>query len=239
MINTESELLKKFNKVVETLDTKYCDRSFGENEQTEKEFLEIELRKWLDNNEEPLDWAHPKGTNKYPHITDDEWFFITNLYGLMNVKQQRSHIRKFYPSLFVKAAKREIRNFILGMPEYNGLRAPWMKKRLYMMGDILRQHSITMEDYTNELRDLDQKATPDNPTPALTKIFNDLKVTEGKTLSVFVRDCVRGKCFPIDSRVRNLLVINELPEDERTLVRLSLLIGRNPRELARMFYESG
>jgi hypothetical protein len=59
-----------------------------------------------------------------------------------------------------------------------------------------------------------------------------------KTLSVFVRDCVGGDCFPIDSRVEKQLRNYRLPVDEILLVRMSLAIGKNPRKPARIFYEA-
>jgi hypothetical protein len=62
--------------------------------------------------------------------------------------------------------------------------------------------------------------------------------TGWKTLSVFVRDCVGGNCFPIDSRVQKELDRYGLPNDERTLVRLALELDRNPRQVARMFYQA-
>lgn len=78
--------------------------------------------------------------------------------------------------------------------------------------------------------------------PALDAIVRDHKATGWKTLSVFVRDCVGANCFPIDSRVRKELERHGLPsgiEAERRLVSLCLTIGRNPRRIARMFYEAG
>ena len=78
-----------------------------------------------------------------------------------------------------------------------------------------------------------------NPQPALDPIIRDHRATGWKTLSVFVRDCVGGNCFPIDSRVEKVLRRHGLPADERLLVSLSLELGRNPRELARMFYRAG
>jgi hypothetical protein len=53
-----------------------------------------------------------------------------------------------------------------------------------------------------------------------------------------VRDCVKGNCFPIDSRVEQRLEYYGLPKDERLLLRMSLELGRNPREYARMFYSA-
>ena len=125
------------------------------------------------------------------------------------------------------------------MPEYIGLRSQWMSSRLAKMGQILRDKNLTMSQYRDELAILEESATSENPTPALDKIINDHNATGWKTLSVFIRDCVRGNCFPIDSRVEKELKKHNLPVDERDLVRLSLNFGRNPRQVARMFYESG
>ena len=60
-----------------------------------------------------------------------------------------------------------------------------------------------------------------------------------KTLSVFVRDCVGGNSFPIDSRVEKEFHRHSLPFDERQLIGLSLAIGRSPRILARMYCTAG
>ena len=99
-----------------------------------------------------------------------------------------------------------------------------------------------MGEYVARLQDLERHATPKNPMPALDAIIADHKATGWKTLSVFVRDCVRGNSFPIDSLVRKELLRHGLPDeerDERLLVGLSLEAGRNPRQIARMFYAAG
>ena len=96
-----------------------------------------------------------------------------------------------------------------------------------------------MEEYTAGLRRLENGATPANPEPALEAIIRDHQATGWKTLSVFVRDCVGGHSFPIDSRVEKELNRWGLPVDERKLISLSLEIGRDPKKLARMFYVAG
>jgi hypothetical protein len=156
----------------------------------------------------------------------------------MNPKAARTMIRKFFGPQFVQAAKRDIQNFLLKMPEFDGLRYPWMGKHLCRMGEVLRSRSITMVEYVQELRSLEKQTTPENLTPALDKIIQDHQATAWKTLSVFVRDCVKGNCFPIDSRVEQQLEYYGLPKDERLLARMCLELRRNPREDARMFYEA-
>ena len=123
----------------------------------------------------------------------------------MTLEGQRSHIRRFFPALFVDAASRDIRNFIPGMSEFDGLRSTWMSARLCRMGEILRDRSLTMAEYTADLRRFELLASADNPMPALDVIVRDHRATGWKTLSVFVRDCVGGNCFPIDSRVEKEL----------------------------------
>jgi hypothetical protein len=157
----------------------------------------------------------------------------------MTLGGQRTHIRKYYPLLFVGATGRDIRNFVPSMPEYGGLRSDWMARRLHRMAEILRQSGQTMGEYAEQLRRIESAATPANPMPALDAIIRDHRATGWKTLSVFVRDCVGGNCFPIDSRVQKELERHQLPVDERQLIGLSLAIGRNPRQLARMFYQAG
>jgi hypothetical protein len=195
--------------------------------------VDDDLRKWLDGEDEQLQWQ-----NAQSGITPDEYFFITTLYGPMNSKGQRTIVRKFFGPLFVHAAKRDIRNFVPKMPEFVGLRYPFMERRLCKMGEILRSCGTTMEQYVQVLRSLEKEAGPQNPTPALCKIVNDHQATAWKTLSVFVRDCVKGNCFPIDSRVEQRLEYYSLPKDERLLVQICLRLGRNPREDARMFYDA-
>jgi len=194
---------------------------------------DAELRAWLDGNEDLLPWADPV------RVTADEWFFVTTLYGEMTLAGQRTHIRRYFHPLFVDVAKRDIRNFVPGLAAYKGLRASWMPARLCKMSEILRRHDLTMEAYAEKLRGVDRTATPDDPTPALDRIIRDHKATGWKTLSVFVRDCIRGNCFPIDTRVQKALNDHRLPAYERTLVGLSLAVRRNPRELARKFYWVG
>jgi hypothetical protein len=98
---------------------------------------------------------------------------------------------------------------------------------------------MAMADYVNHLRLLERSATPDNPMPALDTIIADHRATGWKTLSVFVRDCVGGNSFPIDSRVARELDRRGLPQDERALVGLSLALEHNPRQIARMFFAAG
>ncbi|HET7094437.1 MAG TPA: hypothetical protein VFI22_13185, partial [Thermomicrobiales bacterium] len=56
------------------------------------------VRAWLDGDDAPLPWA---GSG----VTSDEWFFITTLYGEMNLAGQRKHIRTFFPR-FVQEGRR-------------------------------------------------------------------------------------------------------------------------------------
>lgn len=141
--------------------------------------------------------------------------------------------------LFVGAASRDIRNFVPGMPEFAGLRSQWMWKRLCRMAEILIDRSLSMSEYTQQLRLTESSATPADPMPALGAVIHDHRATGWKTLSVFVRDCVGGNCFPIDSRVERALRAYDLPVDERTLVGLSPALGRSPRRLARLSYVAG
>src|SRR5258708_7048248 len=92
------------------------------------ELTSSQVRDWLDKDAAPLDWACG-----YPNVTPDEWFFVTTLYGEMTAPAQRTHIRKFFPTLFVHNAKRDIRNFTTDTPGYTGLRSEWMKNRLCTM----------------------------------------------------------------------------------------------------------
>jgi len=208
----------------------------------ERTFAETELRTWLDGKDTPLPWIYSLGSPEYPAVTADEWFFITTLYGTMTLAGQRTHIRRFYQSLFREAAGRDIRNFQPNLTAYAGLRQNWMKMRLVKMADILVSHGNTMTEYVEILRALERTATPNHPMPARDRIFSDHQTGSGKTLSVFVRDCVIGNCFPIDSRVQKQLKALGLPTgeaDEDWLVRQCLEVGRNPREVARLFYNAG
>ena len=211
----------------EELEARYAE-ALLDDEETDQE-----LRRWLDGTDSPLPWTHPE------HVTPDEWFFVTTLYGEMTLDGQRTHIRKHYPALFVEAADRDTRNFVPDMPAYLGLRSGWMGARLARMGQILRDRDSTMGQYTDQLRFMEKEATPDNPTPALDSIVRDHQATGWKTLSVVIRDCVKGNSFPIDSRVEKELQRWGLPVNERMVISLSLEIGRDPRKLARMFYTAG
>jgi hypothetical protein len=190
-----------------------------------------DCRRWLDGDDDPLPW-------KGDRLTPDEYFFITTLYGNMTLDEQRAMIRKFFKPLFVQRARRDMRSFRARLGGYSGLRSDWMRTRLCRMGAVLRGRGISMQQYVDELQALDRQATPEDPTPALDKIIADHRALGFKTLSVFVRDCVLGRCFPIDLRVRKQLRDHGLPEDEGLLVRLSYAIHKNPRKLARMFYEA-
>jgi hypothetical protein len=220
------DIASRFETAVSELDKALAGRSLAD------EVVEKSVRSWLDGNA-PLPWTQSEG------MTPDEWFFVTTLYGTMTPSGQRTHIRKFFPTLFIIAAQRDIRSFVQGMPAFAGLRSPWMARRLCRMGQILRERSLTMSEYVERLQAVERTATPYNPMPALDAIVSDHEAAGQKTLSVFVRDCVQGNCFPIDSRVSKQLAKYRLPQEERLLVSLSLAIGRNPRQIDRMFYELG
>jgi 5-methylcytosine-specific restriction endonuclease McrA len=221
------QLVARMQAAIDELDALNLDAHFADED------VESELRTWLDTGADPLPWTYPE------RVTEDEWFFITTLYGEMTMAGQRAHIRRFYPLLFVRAAARDIRNFAPGMREFKGLRSSWMSTRICRMSEILRDRGITMAEYSEHLRQLEASATPEDPMPALDAIVKDHRATGWKTLSVFVRDCVGGNCFPIDSRVEEELRRFDLPVDERALVRMVLHLGQNPREIARMFYVAG
>lgn len=227
MADLSPEMVGRFRDAVAKLDARFPDDKLSDKN------VEAHLRQWLDGDNAPLPWAYAD------RITPDEWFFVTTLYGQMTLKGQRTHIRTYFLSLFVQAAKRDIRNFVPKMSEYAGLRSTWMPRRLCRMADVLRARRQTMSEYTEGLRRLESSATPANPMPALDEIIRDHGAGSWKTLSVFVRDCVRGNCFPIDSRVWKELERHHLPADERRLVKLALANGRNPRQVARMFYAAG
>jgi len=152
------KLLDQFTTAVEALEHRLRRRS----PKLEDENVSADLRQWLDGDDEPLDW---QGRG----VTPDEYFFITTLYGTMTLDGQRTMIRKFFGPLFVKAAKRDIRTFRSDLGGYSGLRSGWMKTRLCKMGALLRRNGISMGQYVAELRRLEKKASPDNPTPAWTE----------------------------------------------------------------------
>lgn len=193
--------------------------------------VESEVRYWLDASGPALAWSSDS-------ITPDEWFFITTLYGTMTLDGQATHIRTFFPR-FKSDANGRIENFTPDLVADWKLRAPWMKTRLCRMGAVLRERRIDMDRYTESLREADRLATSQNPMPALDVILRDHRATEGKTLSVFVRDCVKGNCFPIDRRVAKVLRAHQLPTDERWLVSACLSLRLNPRRTARLFYAGG
>jgi hypothetical protein len=206
--NIPASLLAQFEAVVKDLEESTAGLPDAQ--------VQEDLRSWLDGKDEGLDWHGAQG------VTADEFFFVTTLYGNMNLEGQRTMIRTFFGPLFVREAKRDIRNFRPDLPGYVGLRSNWMKDRLCKMGELLRARGISMQEYVEELRALERNATPDNPMPALDRIVQDHAATGVKTLSVFVRDCVGGNCFPIDLRVRRQLEHYKLPVDERLLVQMSL-----------------
>jgi hypothetical protein len=188
------------------------------------------VRKWLDD-EATLPWSTDG-------VTPDEWFFITTLYGEMTLDGQRTHIRAFFPR-WAQATQGDMRNVTAEMLQDWRLRSGWMKSRLVRMANILEERHMSMGDYTDHLRHLEHRATPHNPMPALDAIVADHRATGWKTLSVFIRDCVGGNSFPIDTRVAKELDRWGLPQDERRLVSSSLAINRNPRQIARMFFAAG
>lgn len=221
-----TEQRHRFSNVVATLDQRYAPDEkimIDENQ-------DATLRNWLDESNS-LPWAGNR-------VTPDEWFFITTLYGEMTLDGQRTHIRTFFPQ-FVQFAHGDMRAITPHLVRDWKLRSGWMKTRLTRMAQILNDRQITMTDYVDALRGLETVATPQNPMPALDAIVADHRATGWKTLSVFVRDCVGGNCFPIDSRVARELDRHGLPQDERLLVGLSLAINRNPRQIARMFFAAG
>ncbi len=226
----DRELLDRFAAAVELLDRHFA----GNPQRLADENAEAELRRWLDGADIPLEWAGP-------NVTPDEWFLITTLYGQRTRDQQRLLIRSLFPR-FILEAGRDIRGLTPQVTRNWVFDQEWMRPRLLRMAGILMERGLSMSGYVDHLRALEASATPNDPMPALDAIVRDHQATGWKTLSVFVRDCVGGHCFPIDSRVRKELERHRLPSDpeaERLLVGLALAIGRNPRQVARMFYEAG
>jgi hypothetical protein len=219
-------LVESFAQTIDSLDRQFA----GEADAMVDESQDAVVRRWIDATNS-LPWA---GSG----VTPDEWFFITTLYGEMTMDGQRTHIRRFFP-LFVELAHGDMRAITPTVIGDWPLRSGWMKSRLLRMATILNERQVTMSEYVSCLRRLEQAATPANPMPALDEIVRDHRATGWKTLSVFVRDCVGGNCFPIDSRVAKVLRDAELPQDERVLVSLCLEIARNPREVARVFFATG
>lgn len=218
--------LESFSNAVRALDQRYANDSqimVDENQ-------DATVRNWLDDLSS-LPWA---GAG----VTPDEWFFITTLYGEMTMDGQRTHIRTFFPR-FVQLTQGDMRAMTPDLVRDWKLRSGWMKTRLARMAQILNERQMSMSDYVASLRRLEKAATPANPMPTLDAIIADHQATGWKTLSVFIRDCVGGNCFPIDSRVARELDRRGLSQDERLLVGLSLAINRNPRQIARMFFAAG
>ena len=101
--------------------------------------------------------------------------------------------RRYLPR-FVYEAGRDMRNLTPELSRDWVLDHPWMKPRLFRMAAILRDRRTTMKEYVDHLRELEQRASADNPTPpALDAIIRDHQASGWKTLSVFVRDCVGGR----------------------------------------------
>jgi len=107
------------------------------------------------------------------------------------------------------------------------------------MTEVLIQGNQTMTAYTDNLRRLEKNATPSDSMPAFDALIRDHGGGGQKTLSIFVRDCVLGNSFPIDSRVTNILQQYQLPADERRLVSAALALDLNARNVARLFYDAG
>jgi hypothetical protein len=203
----------------------------------EDERADVELKKWLDHGSERLAWDGDG-------VTSDEWFLITTLYGNRNRDEQRKLVRTCFPRFVVKA-NRNMRNVSREMVDSWPLHHPWQADRLCRMAEVLRDCEITMDGYAQRLRNNDLMSNPQDSLPAMRLIKREHatpkseRATGSKTLSVFVRDCVRGRCFPIDSRVEKELKRHDLPCRGEVLVQLCVELNENPRRINRMFYEAG
>jgi hypothetical protein len=82
------DVLTRFKVAVVELDSALASRSL------EDEIVSTSVRAWLDEGDKSLVWTQAQG------LTDDEWFFITTLYGTMTADGQRTHIRKFFPNIW-------------------------------------------------------------------------------------------------------------------------------------------
>lgn len=227
MTDLSEEFVQQFLRVVRQLE----QRLGVSMDQLADQNVESGVRQWLDGGDAQLEWDTDG-------ITPDEWFFITTLYGTMTLEGQRTHIRSFFP-LFKSEAQGKIANLSADVVKDWKLRSPWMKRRLCKMAEILKERTSNMWSYAEWLREKDSLASPQNPMPAVDTILKDHGATEGKTLSVFVRDCIKGNCFPIDSRVEKVLQQHNLPNSEHLLVAACLALELNPRQTARLFYEVG
>jgi hypothetical protein len=119
----EQDIEKRFAEAV----TELASRVEAAGIDVEDDNTDAEARHWLDGADASLDWSGA-------HITSDEWFFITTLYGTMTLDGQRTHIRKFFP-LFVQQAARNTRNFTPALVADWRLRQPLMKTRLCRMAE--------------------------------------------------------------------------------------------------------
>jgi hypothetical protein len=118
IVELPDDLIARFQRAVTELDAAFTGERLADDN------VVSQLRDWLDGPGDPLPWTHPA------RVTEDEWFFITTLYGEMTLDGQRTHVRRFYSPLFVEAAGRDVRSFVPGMREFRGLRSRWMSGRL-------------------------------------------------------------------------------------------------------------
>lgn len=99
----------------------------------------------------------------------------------------------------------------------------WQNNFLSNLYDYLNQNKIFMDDFCELViknNDLDL-------------LYNACGCPNGaKVLSLFARDSLKINSFPIDRHVRKFLIENNLPSNEKEMIKLCLSVGLNPRKVA-------
>jgi hypothetical protein len=159
----------------------------------------------------------------------DDWLITCICYGPWREGRQKEVWQRAGPMF-----ERDFGGDISKITEDNvgdlGFPLRWQSEWLVSLSNYLRKQGKSFEELV--------KTLPKDGLEARDELLKALTVKGGasKILSVFVRDCLRRDVFPIDMRVRFLLSVLDLPQDERALVRLCQKAEVSPTVLNRMFY---
>ena len=159
----------------------------------------------------------------------DHWLITCICYGPWREERQKEVWQQAGPRFEVDF-EGDIRKVTEDNVSDLGFPLSWQREWLVSLSNYLRNRGMSFGELV--------RALPEDGLKARDELLEALGV-KGKTskiLSVFVRDCLKGDVFPIDTRVNFLLSALELPQDEHGQVRLCQRAEVNPSVLNRMFY---
>ena len=157
----------------------------------------------------------------------DYSFVLNQCFGPWRPKRQKEVWQTAY-KIFKEDCKGDLRNATDSVDM--GFQLNWQKERMIKMSKFLNKNKLSFTEFIKETENMNGVTVRDEFKRILGSVTT-------KTISTFIRDCLRKDVFPIDTRVQKILSYVGLPVDEDMMVYLSRKVGLNPRVFERMLYK--